>query len=77
MRSYNALMNARLITVNDIIKYASEHPGFVGIRNFGKTSGIEVLETILDIAWDKMNKQQRRDFLIDTVIRNQFNVREN
>lgn len=75
VRSYNALMNAGLKTINDIVKYASTHPGFVGIRNFGKTSGIEVLEIILDFAWERMNKQQRKDFLIDTVIRNQFNVR--
>ncbi len=75
VRSNNALMNAGLKTANDIIKYASKHPGFAGIRNLGRTSCVEVLETILDFAWEHMNKQERADFLINTVTRNQFNIR--
>lgn len=76
VRSHNALMNAGLKTVEDIITYASTHPGFVGVKNFGRTSGIEVLETILDISWEHLNKKKRTECLIDIVVRNQFNIRK-
>lgn len=76
VRAHNALMNAGLKTVEEIIDYALAHPGFVGIRSFGRTSGVEVLEAILDFAWDYMSKKERTNFLIDIVEKNQFNIRK-
>lgn len=75
VRSHNAFLNSKLNTINDVIQYGKNH-AFVGIRNFGRTSAVQVLELILDFAWNRMNKKERIEFLIDTVTRNQFNVRK-
>ena len=73
-KAINALMRAGLRTVNDVIKYA-EDSSLKSIKNFGETSGIELLETILDLAWDKMTEEEKVMFLIDVVERNEENLR--
>lgn len=74
-RTTNALMRAHLTTVQDIIDYC-EKSTIKDIKTFGQSSGVELLETILDICWDNMTEQQRVDFLIDTVERNERHLRK-
>ena len=74
-RTTNALMRSHLTTLQDIIDYC-EQSSIKEIKTFGQSSGIELLETLLDVCWDNMTEQQRVDFLIDTVERNQYNLRE-
>ena len=74
-RTTNALMRAHLTTVQDVIDYC-EQSTIKDIKMLGQASGIELLETILDICWNNMTEKQRVDFLIDTVERNQNNLRK-
>lgn len=73
-RAVGALMRAGLTTVNKVIEYGNKRP-LNNINNFGQVSGIEFLEVVLDIAWDKMSQKAKVEFLIDTVERNQGNIR--
>lgn len=73
-RAVGALMRAGLTTVNKVIEYGNKRP-LNNINNFGQVSGIEFLEVVLDIAWDKMSQKEKIEFLIDTVERNQGNIR--
>jgi DNA-directed RNA polymerase alpha subunit len=73
-RAVGALMRAGLTTVNKVIEYGNKRP-LNNINNFGQISGIEFLEVVLDIAWDKMSQKEKVEFLIDTVERNQGNIR--
>lgn len=74
-RTTNALMRAHLTTVQDVIDYCQEST-IKDIKTFGQSSGVELLETILDICWDNMTEQQRVNFLIDTVERNEHHLRK-
>jgi hypothetical protein len=74
-RTSNALLRTKLFTLNDVVEFTQERK-ITEVKNFGVTSGIEVFETILDICWDNMTEAQKTDFLIDTVIRNSENIRD-
>lgn len=74
-RTSNALLRTKLFTLNDVVEFSQERK-ITEVKNFGVTSGIEVFETILDICWDNMTEAQKTDFLIDTVIRNSENIRD-
>lgn len=74
-RTTNALMRSHLTTLQDIIDYC-EQSTIKDIKTFGQASGVELLETILDVCWDNMTEQQRVDFLIDTVERNKYYLRQ-
>ena len=74
-RTTNALMRSHLTTVQGIIDYC-ETSSIKEIKTFGQGAGVELLETILDICWDNMTEQQRVDFLIDTVERNERHLRK-
>lgn len=71
----NALLRAKLNTINDIAEYV-ETQSFAKVPNFGRGSGICLLETILDVAWDVMDDYERAEFLLDTVERNIGNIRK-
>ena len=73
-KAINALMRAGLKTINDVIKY-TEDRSLKKIKNFGETSGVELLETILDLAWIKMTEEEKVAFLIDVVQRNEEHLR--
>lgn len=74
-RTTNALMRSHLRTVQDVIDYCQEST-IKDIKTFGQAAGVELLETILDVCWDNMTEQQRVDFLIDTVERNECHLRK-
>jgi DNA-directed RNA polymerase alpha subunit len=66
----NALMRNRLMTVGEVIEYASDN-SVKKLKGFGVNSGVELFETILDLHWSHMTKEEQTDFLIDTVMRNE------
>jgi len=73
-RTTNALMRAKLTTLNDVLMYNAAN-NIISVRNFAKSGCIELMETIVDYAWDKMTSKERVAFLIDVVERNSDNIR--
>lgn len=73
-RITNALMRARLKSIDEVVKFAEKHR-LTEVQNFGKSSCMELMEYMLDAAWEKMDKDERVVFLIDIVERNEDNIR--
>ena len=73
-RTTNALMREHLYTINDIVKYCQDDK-ITTIKNLGRSSGVEIFEKILDYCWGHMNNDERTNFLIDTVERNETFIR--
>jgi len=73
-RTYNALMRAKMRNIGDVIRF-SDGGDFSRIRNFGRLSGIELFESILNYCWARMDVEQKTNFLIDAVMRNEENLR--
>ena len=73
-RASNALVRSGLKTLNDVIEYAEDN-NLGKVKNLGRVSAIEVMETMLDIAWSKLNEDEQVAFLIDVVKRNEENLR--
>lgn len=69
-RTTNGLMRAHLKTARDVLDYAEDNK-ISEIRNIGASSCIEIMETMLNYAWDKMSDKEKAEFLVDTVIRNE------
>lgn len=74
-KATNALLRGKLFTLNDVVEFSQQRK-ITEVKNFGINSGIEVLETILDICWDNMTEERKIAFLIDTVERNSDNIRD-
>ena len=74
-RTANALRRAHLVTIKDIVEFATSN-GIMKIKTFGKSSGIELFEAILDYCWNHMSNEERTNFLIRAVERNSPYVRE-
>lgn len=73
-RATNALLRARLRTLGDVIEFCKGQR-ITEITNLGRSSGIEVFETILDYCWERMTEKEKELFLIDTVERNGEHIR--
>jgi DNA-directed RNA polymerase alpha subunit len=69
-RTTNCLMRAHLKTIRDVVNYV-EFNKISDVRNMGTASCIEIMETILNYAWDKMSDKEKAEFLVDTVVRNE------
>lgn len=74
MRTTNALRTTGARTINDVLDI-HHNISLKKVRNLGSKSCIELLETILDYCWDRMDNDERTMFLIDTVERNSDNIR--
>ena len=74
-RTYNALMRAKMRNIGDVIRF-SDGGDFSSIRNFGRLSGIELFESILNYCWARMDVDQQTNFLIDAVVRNEEYLRK-
>lgn len=70
-RSINALRRAGISTLNDVIRFAQDNR-ITDIQNFGVNGGIELYEAMLDYGWKNMTSNERVDFLIDIVERNEI-----
>lgn len=73
-KTYNALLRAKIFTVNDAIEY-NEATGLKLVKNFGLASFRMLMEAILDYSWEQMNEKEKVNFLIDTVERNEVYLR--
>lgn len=70
-RVVNALMRSHLFTLNDVVKFIEQGHKLSEVRTMGDGSCVNLMETILDYAWDHMDTEERAEFLIDTVVRNE------
>ena len=68
-RATNALMRAKLTTINQLIMFVEDRK-ITDIRNLGISSCEEIMETILDYAWDNMDTSKKANFLMDVMVRN-------
>lgn len=73
-RTINVVMRGRLHTIGEVINYCNEHK-ITNILNVGKAAGMELFENILDYCWEHMGQNDKAQFLIDTVERNNENIR--
>lgn len=73
-RGLNSLARKDLRNVGSIIEYAKTE-SLLTVPGFGITSGVELLESILNVAWKRMNAEQKAEFLIDVVERNEDYIR--
>lgn len=73
-RGLNALARKNLRTVGNIVDYVKTEQ-LSTIPGFGVASGIELLESILNMAWNRMDANQKTVFLIDVVERNEDYIR--
>lgn len=68
-RTTNSLFRGNLKTIGDVVSFCGDKK-ITDIVNLGKSSGVELFEAILDYCWAHMSKDERTEFLIDTVERN-------
>ena len=73
-KTVHALMRGRMSTLTDVVKYC-EKQKITTVRLLGVSAGIETFETMLNYLWNKMSTEERTEFLIDTVQRNEGNLR--
>lgn len=74
-RVINTLMRNHLTTMGDVIKFCNDD-NVMKIRGMGRQGSIALFEVILDWCWNHMGKKAKENFLIDTVERNTFNIKE-
>lgn len=74
-RTTNALMRAHLRTIKEVLEFCNIEK-VTKVQALGVNSCTELLETILNFYWSKMDEDKRVDFLIDTVERNARYLRE-
>lgn len=72
-RATNALLRNHIRTINDVINSNKVKP-IKDWRGCGKDVCTEVLETILNYYWEHATTEQQVDFLINTVVVNEFNA---
>jgi hypothetical protein len=70
-RVVNALMRSHLFTLNDVVKFIEQGHKLSEVRTMGDGSCVNLMETILDYAWDHMDTKERAEFLLDTAERNE------
>ena len=74
-RATLALRRGGLHTVAAVVEMG--HNGELNkIRCLGQKSAIELYETLLNYFWEHMTITEKTDFLIDTVIRNSENLKD-
>lgn len=73
-RIQHALTDLGLNTVNDVVEYANKN-GIKSIKNMGAKSCVEMLEKILNYLWAHMTHEERTEFLIDTIERNEIYIK--
>ena len=69
-RIVNILMRNKLTSIEEVIQFSKEN-SLDKIQWFGKQSAMQLLEFILDMAWDRMDEEQRFEFLVDFVESNE------
>jgi DNA-directed RNA polymerase alpha subunit len=74
-RSTNALMRNGVHTITDLTNYSMNN-GIQSLRGCGKDSMTEIMETILNYAWEHMTEKEKIAFLMNTVNMNERNLKD-
>ena len=74
MRTTNALLRSKFETIRDVVDFTSTNK-ISSVPTFGRISGIELFESILDYCWKQMSQEKKDEFIIDVVIRNSGNLK--
>ena len=74
MRTTNALLRNKFATIRDVVEFTATKK-ISSLPTFGRVSGIELFEAILDYCWKQMPQETKDRFIIDVVIRNSNNLR--
>jgi DNA-directed RNA polymerase alpha subunit len=74
MRTTSALLRNKMETIRDIVDYTAEHK-ITNLQTFGRVSAMELFSSILDYCWSHMTQVEQDRFLINTVERNNNNLR--
>ena len=74
MRTTNALFRNKLTTIRDVVNFTATNK-ISDLVTFGRVSGIELFEAILDYCWKQMSQKSKDEFIIDVVIRNSDNLK--
>lgn len=74
-RSTNVLMRNGVHTITDLANYSAERT-VRDLRGCGKDSLTEIMETILNYAWEHMTEKEKIAFLMNTVNLNEYNLRD-
>lgn len=73
MRTTNALLRAKLNTIGDVVAFCRKDK-ITNITGMGRTSGVELFETLLNYCWDNMSEDSKENFLINAVELNSENA---
>ena len=73
MRTTNALLRAKLNTIGDVVAFCRKDK-ITNIPGMGRTSGVELFETLLNYCWDNMSEDGKENFLINAVELNSENA---
>lgn len=84
MRTTNALLRNKFTTIRDVVDFIAtrDEVDFTptnkisSLPTFGRVAGIELFEAILDYCWKQMSQEKKDKFIIDVVIRNSDNLRD-
>ena len=74
-RSTNVLMRNGIHTITELANYSAEE-SVRNLRGGGKDSLTEVMETILNYAWEHMTEKEKIAFLMNTVNLNEAYLRD-
>lgn len=69
VRTHNALLRNHIYTISDVIEF-NKRNGITKAKGLGKGSAIDLFESILNWCWMQMTNDERMNFLIDTIERN-------
>ena len=66
----NTLMRAKLKTLMDVVNYC-DNQKIRTVKGLGEISAIELFETIVNYTWDHMSSDERTEYLISIVEKNE------
>ncbi len=62
VRSYNGLKRANINNVGDIVNIIMSKGDLYGLRNIGAISNINIIETVLCLAYNRLNDTEKEEF---------------
>lgn len=62
-RAINRFKEHNLKTVAQVVDYIGNN-GYKSFKSFGVATAIDVSERLLDLAWSKLSKKERAEFLL-------------
>lgn len=62
VRAYNCLKRAKINNVGDIVNIIMSKGDFYYLRNVGKISNIDIIKTVLCLAYNRLNDAEKEEF---------------